>query len=238
MNEPIDLISHAALRDLRSFTRRTGQPTDFGQLDLTPMEHVQEIDIDEEHITITYNEKISQRYNANEITHKEWSYKYNEDPEFVKAVAGVIELARKHLRDLPNNVACPPGCAECCSGYEPFVSRADVQRIADFFGMTYDEAFKTYVVARSSADGFVVGYLRKVTEDSADKCIFLKGSVSGRHYCGIYEARPHDCREFSPIGCDDVDTSLRHDRKFAPGSPFSPKHPPSLPKTRRARRRR
>jgi Fe-S-cluster containining protein len=238
MNEPIDLISHAALRELRSFTRRTSQPTELAQLDLAPMEHVQEIDIDEEHITITYNEQTLHRYNANEITHKEWSYKYNDDAEFVKAVGAVIELARKHLRDLPDNVACPPGCAECCSGYEPFVSRTDVQRIADYFGIPYDEAFKNYVVPRSSADGFVVGYLRKVSDDSADQCIFLKGNASGRHYCGIYEARPHDCREFTPIGCDDVDTSLRHDRKFAPGSPFSPKHPPSLPKTRRARRHR
>ena len=238
MNEPIDLISHAALRELRSFTRRTSQPTELAQLDLAPMEHVQEIEIDEEHITITYNEETLRRYNANEITHKEWSYKYNDDAEFVKAVGAVIELARKHLRDLPNNVACPPGCAECCSGYEPFVSRTDVQRIADYFGIPYEEAFKNYVIPRSSADGFVVGHLRKVSDDSADQCIFLKGNASGRHYCGIYEARPHDCREFTPIGCDDVDTSLRHDRKFAPGSPFSPKHPPSRPKTRRARRHR
>jgi len=238
MNEPIDLISHAALRDLRSFTRRTGQPTDLAQLDLTPMEHVQEIEIDEEHVTITYNEEISHRYNANDVKYKEWSYKYNEDPEFVAAVAAVIELARKHLRDLPDNVACPPGCAECCSGYEPFVSRADVQRIADFFAIPYEEAFKNYVVPRSSADGFVVGYLRKVTEDVDDQCIFLKGNASGRHYCGIYEGRPHDCRAFTPIGCDDVDSALRHDRKFAPGSPFGPKHPPTLPKTRRARRHR
>lgn len=203
------------------------------------MEHVQEIEIDEEHVTITYNETIAFRYNANEVTHKEWSYKYNEDPEFVKAVASVIDLARKHLRDLPDNVACPPGCAECCSGYEPFVSRTDVQRIADHFAIPYDQAFKSYVVPRNSADGFVVGYLRKVSEDASDQCVFLKGNASGRHFCGIYEARPHDCRVFTPIGCDDVDKSLRHDRKFVPGSPFGPKHPPSLPKkTRRARRRR
>ena len=52
----------------------------------------------------------------------------------------VIDLARKHLKDMPDNIACPPGCAECCSGYEPFVSRADVQRIADHFGVTYGDA--------------------------------------------------------------------------------------------------
>jgi Fe-S-cluster containining protein len=230
MHEPIDLISHAALRELRSSTNRTRQPTRLEMLDLAPMEHVHEIEITEEHVTILYNQKITNNYNTNEITQKEWIYKYNDDPEFVQAVRAVIELARKHLRDMPDNIACPPGCAECCSGYEPFVSKADVQRIADFLGMNYEDALDEYVVKRDSADGFSVGYLRKVTDDVADQCVFLKGSSSGRHYCGIYEGRPHDCRAFTPIGCEDVDASLRHDRNFVPGSPFQPKHPP---KTRR-----
>lgn len=223
MHETIDLIAHAAMRDLRSFTRRTHQPTTIELLDTAPLEHVQEIEITEEHITITYNQKTTHRYNANEVTHKEWSYKYNDDPAFVAAIAAVIELARKHVRDLPENVACPPGCAECCSGYEPFVSKADVQRIADHFGMPYQDALDDYVVKRVSADGFIVGYLRKVEDDIASQCVFLKGSGSGRYYCGIYSARPHDCGAFTPIGCDDVDATLRHDRKFEPGSPFKPK---------------
>jgi Fe-S-cluster containining protein len=236
MNEPIDLISHTALRELRSFTRRTGQPTELQQLDLATMEHVSNIEITEEHVTVTYNEQTVHRYNVNEITHKEWSYKYNDDPEFVKAIGTVIDLARKHLRDLPENLACPPGCAECCSGYEPFVSRADVERIAKHLGMTYREALDQYVVQRRSADGFTVGFLRKVGDDITDKCVFLKGSGSGRYYCGIYSARPHDCGAFTPIGCEDVDASLRHDRPFKPGSPFAPRHPSRKGSKSKARR--
>ncbi len=196
-------------------------------MDLAPIENVQQIEITEEHITLTYNQKTTHRYNVNEIAHKEWSYKYNDDPEFVKAIAAVIDLARRHVRDMPENVACPPGCAECCSGYEPFVNRADVARIADHLGMSYDEALERYVVKRDSADGYVVGYLKKVTDDIASRCVFLKGSGSGRYYCGIYPARPHDCGAFTPIGCDDVDTTLRHDRKFVPGLPFAPRRPPA-----------
>jgi Fe-S-cluster containining protein len=226
MQETIDLISHAATRELRAFSRRTGQPTKLELMDLAPMEHVEEIEITEEHITVTYNKTTTHRYNANEITHREWSYKYNDDPEFVLAIKAVIELARKHQRDLPDNLACPPGCAECCSGYEPFVTRADVQRIADRFGITYQDALDEYVVKRDSADGYVVGYLKKVTDDISSQCVFLKGSGSGRYYCGIYDSRPHDCGAFTPIGCEDVDTSLRHDRKFEPGSPFRPKARP------------
>jgi Fe-S-cluster containining protein len=136
----------------------------------------------------------------------------------------VIDLARKHLKDLPENVACPPGCAECCSGYEPFVSRADVARIAQHLDMAYDEVLKEYVVPRKSADGFYVGYLRKVDDDIASRCVFLKGSRSGKFYCGIYPARPGDCKDFSPIGCEDVDTSLPRNVRHEIGSPFAPKH--------------
>ena len=230
MQETIDLIAHRELRNLRRFTRETGQPTQLASLDLGEMTNVQSIEIDEEHVTIKYNTKTVRKYNANEVTHKEWVYKYNADPEFVAAVRGVIELSRKHLYDLPENLSCPPGCAECCSGYEPFVSRADVQRIADRFGMTYDEAMAEYVVARESADGFVVGWLRKVdddgerSEDAEHRCVFLMGSRSGRHYCGIYESRPSDCAEFTPIGCDDVDTSLPHGGAYKVGRAFEPRH--------------
>ena len=229
MQETIDLIAHRELRNLRRFTRDTGQPTRLSELDLEPMTTVQSIEIDEEHVTIVYNKKTERRYNANAITHKEWIYKYNDDAEFVAAVRRVIELSRKHLYDLPENVACPPGCAECCSGYEPFVSAADVQRIADHFGWTYDEVMSEYVVARESADGSYVGWLRKVdddgdyTEDQQYKCVFLKGSRSGKYYCGIYDARPHDCRAFTPIGCSDVDATLPRRGQYKTGSPFVPR---------------
>ncbi len=189
-----------------------------------------------EHITVTYDEKITHRYNAKETSSREWSYKYNDDAEFVKAIGTVIDLARKHLRDLPDNLSCPPGCAECCSGYEPFVSKADVQRIADYFNMPYAEALDRYVVQRVSADGFSVGYLRKVTEDITSKCVFLRGNESGRYYCGIYSARPHDCGAFTPIGCEDVDTSLRHDNPFKAGRPIKAGSP-FAPKIRGAKRK-
>ena len=68
MQETIDLIAHRELRNLRKFTRETGQPTTIEQLDLEPMTNVQNIEIDEEHITIKYNEKIERHYNANAIT--------------------------------------------------------------------------------------------------------------------------------------------------------------------------
>ena len=227
--ETIDLIA------LRSVTRRTGQPTHPELLDVRPIEHVNKIEIDEEHITIEFDEKTDRYYNANEVTKREWVYKYNEDPEFVKAIAKVIDLARKNFKVLPENITCPPGCAECCSGYEPFVTKADVGRLADHLEMSYDDVMKEYIVERKSADGYHVGWVRKVTEDLADKCVFLKGSGSGHYYCGVYEGRPHDCGEFTPIGCDDVDEDLSHKGEYKTGAPFRPKHRKAA-KTRASRR--
>ncbi|MBV8488916.1 MAG: YkgJ family cysteine cluster protein [Candidatus Eremiobacteraeota bacterium] len=215
--ETIDLIN------LKNLTRRTGQPTHPELLDTRPMQHVNKIEIDEEHITIEFDEKTEHYYNMTETRTREWVYKYNDNPEFVKAIGKVIDLARKHLKEMPENLACPPGCAQCCAGYEPFVSRSDVQRIADHLGMRYEDVMREYVVDRPSADGFHVGWLRKVTDDLADNCVFLMGSRSGRYYCGIYEARPHDCREFTPIGCDDVDEDLPRKTTWKIGPAFQPK---------------
>lgn len=215
--ETIDLIN------LRNYSRRTGQSTHPELLDARPLEHVNKIEIDEEHITIEFDEKIERYYNTNEIRRREWVYKYNDNPEFVKAIGKVIDIARKHLKEMPDNVACPPGCAECCSGYEPFVSRADVERIAEHLGMTYADVMSEYIVERPSADGYHVGWVRKVTDDLADKCVFLMGARSGRYYCGIYEARPHDCGDFTPIGCDDVDEDLPRKTAWKIGPAFQPK---------------
>jgi len=211
------------LTALRKFTLETGQPTHPEMLDTVPMERVQDIEIDQEHITITYNQKINYYYNTSENIEREWVYKYNDDPEFVAAIGKVIELARKHLRDLPENIACPPGCAECCSGYEPFVSRADLERMAAHLHLTPQEVLDEYIVKRPSADGYHLGWIRKVTDDLADQCVFLKESRPGKFYCGIYEGRPDDCRDFSPIGCDDVNTDLPRDKALKIGPPFQPK---------------
>jgi Fe-S-cluster containining protein len=222
--ETIDLITLRARRELSAFTRETKQPTKLDLMDLDTLRQFSSIEIDEEHVTITFNETTVRKYNVNEVTSKEWSYKYNDDPEFVSAIRRLVDLAREHLRDLPENVACPPGCAGCCMAYEPFVSEADVQRIAKHLGLTYKETMKRYVNAREAPDDHAVGWLKKV--DSGDinsACVFLMGAKSGQYYCGIYEARPHDCEEFSPIGCEDVDTTLRHDREFKIGAPFKPR---------------
>jgi Fe-S-cluster containining protein len=225
MPETIDLIALRKIkRNLSAYTRETDQPTALEAMDLAPLAQMKSIEITEEHITVRYNEEIAYGYNANAVSYREWEYKYNDDPEFVAAIAKVIELSRKHLHDLPENLSCPPGCAQCCSGYEPFVSEPDVRRIAEHLGLTFRDTLDMYVVERVSADGYNLGYLRKVSDDVADKCVFLKGRESGEHYCGIYSARPRDCRAFTPIGCADVDDTLPRQGDYPSGPAFKPRH--------------
>lgn len=215
--ETIDLTA------LRNYAQETGQPTHPELLDTQSITRVKKIEIDEEHITVTYNQTTTRYYNANEVVQREWEYKYNDDAEMVAAIARVIELSRKHHKDMPENIACPPGCAECCSGYEPFVSREDVERIARYLRLSPKEVMDEYVVKRRSADGYYLGWLRKVTDDVADQCVFLKEARPGRYYCGIYEARPGDCRDFTPIGCQDVNETIPHNGRIKIGPPFTPK---------------
>ncbi|MBV8720691.1 MAG: hypothetical protein JO277_00995, partial [Candidatus Eremiobacteraeota bacterium] len=55
--ETIDLITLRAKRELAAFTRETRQSTKVELLDLEPLRQFNSIEIDEEHITIRFNEK-------------------------------------------------------------------------------------------------------------------------------------------------------------------------------------
>ncbi len=143
MQETIDLIAHREMRNLRAFTRETGQPTRLADLDLEPMTNVQSIEIDEEHVTIQYNTTTERRLNVNEITPQGVGLQIQRRPRVRRGGRARDRALAQAQYDLPENVACPPGCAECCSGYEPFVSGPDVQRIADHLGLTYDQVMTT-----------------------------------------------------------------------------------------------
>ena len=65
------------LTRLRAYTKETGQPTHPEMLDTRPMEHVTKIEIDEEHITVEFDERTTRYYNANEIVN-ELTLMYNQ----------------------------------------------------------------------------------------------------------------------------------------------------------------
>ena len=100
MQETIDLIGHRELRNLQRYTRETGQPTKLSPRPRTD----DELSVHRDRRRARHDplqQATKRNYNTNEITHKEWVYKYNDDPEYVEALRRVIELSRKHLYDLP-----------------------------------------------------------------------------------------------------------------------------------------
>ena len=42
-------------------------------------------------------------------------------------------------------------------------------------------------MARDPPTAYNVGWVQKVSDDIADKCVFLKGGKADNYYCGIYE---------------------------------------------------
>ena len=90
-------------------------------------------------------------------------------------------------------------CASfCCrmAGYVS-VSRADIRRLAKHLGMTV-RAFEEKHIVEKTRKG------EKRIKRGYDSCQFLKGN----RLCGVYEARPKDCRGYVCWDQDD-DTVYR-----------------------------
>lgn len=90
-------------------------------------------------------------------------------------------------------------CASfCCrmAGYVR-VSRADVRRLAKHLGLTVP-AFEARHIVEKTRKG------EKRIKSGYDTCQFLKGN----RLCGVYEARPKDCRGYVCWNQDD-DTVFR-----------------------------
>jgi hypothetical protein len=80
-------------------------------------------------------------------------------------------------------------CGRCCSGPGEgyiWVSRKEVELIADYLGLTIGECRRKYTKR--------IGLRTTVIEDPANKdCMFLENSSSQRK-CAIYPVRPNQCR--------------------------------------------
>lgn len=78
-------------------------------------------------------------------------------------------------------------CGNCCSGGPGYVwlNEADFTNIAAFLQITEDEFSRTYVRR--------IGNQFSLTEKRDYDCVFLKRE-KGIAFCGIYTARPNQCR--------------------------------------------
>lgn len=84
----------------------------------------------------------------------------------------------------------PLSCLKCASfccklaGYVE-VSRTDIRRLADHLDLTVREFEEKHIVE-------VTRKGEKLIKSGYDTCQFLKNN----HLCGVYEARPKDCRGY------------------------------------------
>jgi hypothetical protein len=85
-----------------------------------------------------------------------------------------------------NKLDCLKCASFCCrmAGYVS-VSRADIRRLAKHLGMTVP-AFEAKHIVEKTRKG------EKRIKSGYDTCQFLKND----HLCGVYEARPKDCRGY------------------------------------------
>lgn len=78
-------------------------------------------------------------------------------------------------------------CGNCCSGPPGYVwvTREDIARIAESLGRSDGVLDRKYVRR--------VGLRYSLTEKPDGDCVFLKRK-DGKSYCGVYDARPLQCR--------------------------------------------
>jgi Fe-S-cluster containining protein len=82
-------------------------------------------------------------------------------------------------------------CGVCCERWQPLVTNAEIERLAEFIRIDAESLRQTYTVEYPFDDS--VRLLRSV--DGA--CIFLRRQPSGRSLCAVYPARPDVCRSWT-----------------------------------------
>lgn len=83
---------------------------------------------------------------------------------------------------------CQPQCGKCCDqpGGVVFLTKIDVQRMADEHEQSFDEFIEQYCT--ESMNGRIV----LKSDEKSGVCIFLKDTKQ----CSIYSVRPQQCKAF------------------------------------------
>ncbi|MBV8068073.1 MAG: YkgJ family cysteine cluster protein [Candidatus Eremiobacteraeota bacterium] len=121
------------------------------------------------------------------------------------------------MRQPKENIACPPGCGECCHKYRVFVDMRDCERMAYGLDMKVGDFITRYVNPETLPERDEIGWLKIRSEGDVarDPCVFLtrttisspEGQFEGEK-CSIYHYRPQACRDYSPVGCVHVKSEL------------------------------
>ena len=90
---------------------------------------------------------------------------------------------RQIARDIHDEIDCRK-CANCCREGEAGVSKRDVERLADFLGLSAEEFREQYTMRAKDND-----LILKRSDKTG--CVFLRDNQ-----CSVYEARPKACADY------------------------------------------
>ena len=79
-------------------------------------------------------------------------------------------------------------CANCCRRMIVNVTRAEIETIAEYLGLTFAEVTQKHIDAEPGDSG------HKIMRTEHNACTFLDGGL-----CMVYDARPAACREFPHV---------------------------------------
>src|ERR1700678_3390123 len=110
-----------------------------------------------------------------------------------------VRATRKRCSDSGGNTLVSYNCSKCpgyCCSYPVIpLKKRDVQRLADHFGLSFEEARKKF----TKVDGDEPYAMRRKADPHFGKTCRFFDIVKRR--CTIYTARPTICREYPGGGC-------------------------------------
>lgn len=127
------------------------------------------------------------------------------DPDEVRRLAETKETENLHFRRYLHDHHVPAGpfqivaqeierqidctqCANCCRKMIVEVTPAEIERIAETYGVTVQELMLKHIAPEPGDSR------HKVMRTEHGACTFLDGNL-----CSIYDARPAACREFPHV---------------------------------------
>ncbi|MFG0306188.1 MAG: YkgJ family cysteine cluster protein [Phycisphaerales bacterium JB040] len=135
---------------------------------------------------------------------------------------GLTDTGEKGLR-----FACTQ-CGNCCSGPPGFVGFTDEEAgaIAGLLGLTKERFYERYT--RDTVRGRTIIDIKPAGSPHGYDCVFLdRDTVPGKAVCGIYHARPAQCRTWPFWGSNLTSRAMWNAAsKNCPGMNTGTLHPP------------
>ena len=169
---------------------------------------VSSLELDQEgNLTVTFDLPVKQQ-----STHFETSLSARrtldvyECPEVEKLVKDLFRAVRRRLLKDPDADMARVDCSRCrdsncCRNYNVLITEEDIERLR---GPLSRAAFlRAYAVPAVDWSGDYAYQLRCDSDETGEKCVFLRKDGNGQMRCSVYANRPRICKDFDMATCTD-----------------------------------